>query len=889
MREEEIVRSLLNDDSLSFKERGGWLRQGVCPSCGKKELYINKLNPWVLKCGRLNNCGYEESIRDRYPELFDGYKKRFPATPNNPNATADAYLKEKRGFNLEKIKGMYEQGAFPFGDNVFGPTVRFPFLQGYWQRFIDEEDVRRFGDKTHIKKDTGYRNHAWIPPDMEINNGDTIYIVEGIFHAIAFLHVGLKAIAAISSSNLPRKVIEEHPEVNWVLAYDNDKAGQHAIIKFTEELEEKGIDTECCITVGKKDWDEVYNEGNLDEKYLEQGLYRGRLLTAKNITEKAFHIHLKTNSKYIVTDHHDRMYAITVENELTKKVGELINEGDGEFKDGHDFLTRSDDAIDVFRTYAKATIIANCVPEFLYCEIDKFTNEIAYFFKVTHGSGQKESKVVFTGSAIESPASLNKSLLNQAAGATFDGKSHDLKIIRDRWFNKKILHVSTVPFVGYDKGSEMYVYQDFGFYKGRLIKPNNHEYLDNGRTPIKTNFKGFNVVKSNNFPETFLRDFHTVFGYNGITALGFWFGSLFAEQIRSETKSFPFLELTGEHGTGKSTLIEFLWKLVGKDDYEGFDPSKATFAARARAFQQVSNFPVVLIESDRDEPGAKQRAFDFEELKTAFNGRAIRSIGVAKRGADTEDPPFRASIVIAQNAQVAGTPALMSRIIHCHFTKAHFTKESFELSKWFASVETEDIAGFLIKALQQEEKIIKHIINKTDVYLNKLTEVKDVTDQRIILNHAKTAAMIDALRFIFPDFNDDWAEQSFNHISLRAIDRQKSLNADHSSVALFWDNYDLINDRPSKDDDYYSSKETLNHSSNDEEIAINLNHYYQEVSNARLEMIATSDLKKLLPNSKRHKFKTIKTVRSNIWPSKDDYSKGKPVYCWVFEKKESAR
>ena len=83
--------------------------------------------------------------------------------------------------------------------------------------------------------------------------------------------------------------------------------------------------------------------------------------------------------------------------------------------------------------------------------------------------------------------------------------------------------------------------------------------------------------------------------------LAFFAASLFVQQIRSRDKSFPLLEFTGDPGAGKSTVLEFLWKLLGRDDYEGFDLLKSTAAGRRRAFSQVSNLPVVIIESDRDD------------------------------------------------------------------------------------------------------------------------------------------------------------------------------------------------------------------------------------------------------------------------------------------------
>ena len=92
IRTDEIVRGLLRDSRLGFKDAGEYLREGVCPSCGQKELFIRKSMPWRVKCSREGKCGYEENTRALLPELFANYAERYKPTKKNPNATADAYL-----------------------------------------------------------------------------------------------------------------------------------------------------------------------------------------------------------------------------------------------------------------------------------------------------------------------------------------------------------------------------------------------------------------------------------------------------------------------------------------------------------------------------------------------------------------------------------------------------------------------------------------------------------------------------------------------------------------------------------------------------------------------------------------------------------------------------
>ncbi|TRP44087.1 hypothetical protein, partial [Salmonella enterica] len=74
-------------------------------------------------------------------------------------------------------------------------------------------------------------------------------------------------------------------------------------------------------------------------------------------------------------------------------------------------------------------------------------------------------------------------------------------------------------------------------------------------------------------------------------------------------------------------------------------------------------------EGDRTTDNAKQRAFDWDELKSLYNGRASRAVGIKSNNNETYEPPFRGSIVIAQNADTDGSKAFLERIIHIYTDK----------------------------------------------------------------------------------------------------------------------------------------------------------------------------------------------------------------------------
>lgn len=238
--------------------------------------------------------------------------------------------------------------------------------------------------------------------------------------------------------------------------------------------------------------------------------------------------------------------------------------------------------------------------------------------------------------------------------------------------------MDSIPYVGYESNCGVYVYPQFAVTKGRIIPMNKDGYFAIGRKGIKTSHKAIRFTRGA-YPSNLFNLVYQAWGNNGLVALAAWTQALFAEQIRSQLKSLPFYELTGEPGAGKSALIRNLWRCLGREGWEGLDSNKTRPAGRRRSMGAVSNMPVVLIESDRMDGGRlQQSAFDWNDLKTLYDHNGtLGTLGIAKRGNDTDEAMFRAALFISQNASVDSSPAVLERIVHLHFTTAKWQNKPF--------------------------------------------------------------------------------------------------------------------------------------------------------------------------------------------------------------------
>lgn len=890
---QDLTRRLKTEYRL--QERGAWLREGKCPQCGKNELYARAEAPWVVRCGRVNKCGYNGHAKQLFPDLFDNWSERYRATEENPTAAADAYLVHARGLNLAHLRGAYAQEQYFDRDlKIASATVRFALPDGgWWERLIDQP--HRFGKKkARFAPGKSYQGEWWMPPALSIEQlaaAPEIWIAEGIFDAESLRLNGMAAVSAMTCYNYPEAALarlaeacgsRRRPRLVW--AFDGNNAGRSHIVKFVKRARAQGWECAAALTAEHastkpRDWNDLHllrfeGETAYSKDRVEEYRWNGDVLLAETPLEKAKLIHKRRGWSSFILDHGVRTYRASV-NEA--RVAELVTQMSADpmtaaWSHAQKREVAVDDAMAV-------KDIANCRPFPLYFQWDDVAQEGGYYFQVDFPGDRPSVKALVTAGQVSAAPDFGKRLAALSPAAIWEGSTDDLVRMRRSWTH--IREVRTTYVTGYVREHGVYIFPDHAVAGGKIHPINEEDYFEVGKLAVKPTSS--ERILDIHWPGSeyrcdWLLDWHEAFGERGIAALSFWFGTLFAEQIRAKQQSWPFMEFWGEPAGGKTTIIELLWKLFGRVDYEGFDPSKSTPAARARNLGKVGNLPVVLIESDRsDDSRQHSKQFDWDELKTAYNGRSVRSRGVANGGMDTFEPPFRGAIVISQNDPVNASPAIMERICSMEFAKRHHSPATRKGLDKLLERDVEQLSGFILHCVRQEQPVLEAFFKAFAVRERQLIDAGKTRNQRLIKNHAQLLAALDAIAPIvrMPAWMQDKAAA---HIVGMCWERAEQISADHPVVQRFWELVEYLIETESATE---TGGGYLDHSRTPDTIAIRLVEFEIRCTQRRLEMPPMADLKRHLKTSKIPKFLAAKPVNSR--------NTGTAVHCWVFQRNPTGK
>lgn len=889
----EVVHRLKAD--FGFKSvTSKFMSGGVCPSCKKKELFTDAFEPKGVKCSRASNCGHYETIRDLYPDLFENLTSKVPATEQDPNATAKAYLNHIRGFDLARMKGWYEQGVFYNAQTETGTaTVKF-FLDAkktrYWERLIDFRKGL-FKAKAHFagkRKPDGemYRGDWWAPPGTRLDPGRPLYMVEGIFDAISFEHCGYQARSLMTCYNFPtNELLKLDKGQVLIFALDNNKAGHDNAIKHVARAREMGFTAYAAFPESADlDWNDLYKKDGIDGfgKVLDNALWNGARMVAKTAGETAAIYVLQTRREYRVFQKGNAYWEAKFNRaKLEKDIGDKDDpeQFNAYFKRETFELIMDDVFISQIKSCTTLTKLSNCVAKFEYQQVDQYNDQDRLnYFEVSFENGSPMCTISIPGTALADSGSFNQALLRNTPGARFTGGKPHIEHLHEKvWFHRPAKEVKTINFSGYDKLSKTYVYNDSAFYNGKRYEINAQGFFDLKDAAIKTVNRDIRLKISNKFnPDKFMEHFQGAYAERGLIVLAWWVGSLFAEQLRGHFQGYPFFELQGQASSGKSTLIKILWKLFGREDYEGFNPLNSSFSAIDRNFAKTSNLPVVLIESDANDEQRNAKKFNWEHLKNAYTGEPLKERGVQNGGNETVFNPFRASLMAAQNTAIEGSEAILSRFIHLPLDRTHHLPGGKFHAETLARTEVEELSGFLPFMLRNENDFITKVIERAPLHYQGMSDLKIRID-RIKDNHAIVMAILETLIEYLP-INHELAMNAFEMLRLRALKRQQDTQVDNPSVQALWDIYEYTNLQEDKKGLDLNARQIINHHTKDDYIAINLVHFEQVCKERGIKAPDMAEVKRHIRQTHRYKFEDYKVVTSAIFNNKS-------VRCFVFKKK----
>jgi len=262
---------------------------------------------------------------------------------------------------------------------ISSATVRFSVGSGYWERLIDNPE--RFGKKkARFGYESGYQGLWWMSPSTiaKLPTIKELWLVEGIFDAIALEHHGIAAAALMSCNNYPGHALQQLKESSstkyrLVWALDSDSAGQRFIKKHIVRAREDGwhCDAAQIPRQGKVklDWNDLHQRDRLSATDIASYRYRGALLIAKNASEKALLIYSKENKLEFDFEFKNRLFWFDLSlAEYNKQMEQLDKEDGGTLSEE----TKREKAL-----YASHNIrpIANCHPTALYYQKNDLTDE----------------------------------------------------------------------------------------------------------------------------------------------------------------------------------------------------------------------------------------------------------------------------------------------------------------------------------------------------------------------------------------------------------------------------------------------------------------------------------------------------------------------------------
>lgn len=277
----------------------------------------------------------------------------------------------------------------------------------------------------------------------------------------------------------------------------------------------------------------------------------------------------------------------------------------------------------------------------------------------------------------------------------------------------------------------------------------------------------------------FFKCFVEIYGDNGIVAICFYLATLFRDIIVDSTRSFPFLNIYGKKGTGKTEFAVTLMSLFQRNPEISNLESTTNFSLGDKC-AEVSNMMVFF---DEYKNTLSEKVIDF--LKGIYDcaGRVKRSADGEKREETSVDCGV---IVTGQEMPTSPDSALFTRGLFCEFVNSERTKQETAKYHELINMRQSHPTNITVELVKYRENFNSSWIKS---WQKAQSEIKDQLDntsiaERFINNWSMMLATAYCLE---PHIKElPFTSSQVLNICIKAIKFQQSITNNADEISKFW-------------------------------------------------------------------------------------------------------
>lgn len=825
---------------------GNTVQRLVCPACGDTDAWSYTAGPMSINCNRLSQCAARTKTIDLFPELRRNVERDFPPTKSDPHRPAREYLLS-RGLSTSTIEALdyrYLKNARGTGSGA----VLFPVSKD--SKGKETLNGRLFNPppgegKTHNVGTTAGK--FWKHPGRTYDQNTRTWIVEGIIDALSLWELGEQAIAVLAAGQAPAKV-DLAAFKNLVISFDNDDAGRAACRKWHQAHPEATV----ALCDPGQDYNDVLLSGPLDQTKaaflanLPRYEINGKLALTTSAAEYA----------EIWTDFHGTVPGIFAHLGRTYHAIKRTPRGG---KSENAFVATSL----IFRGTLRVT-------SFIVDRSNPGRLEYRYNLEIKPTKG-KIIEATASGTDLASQRRLKEWFLTYCR-MNFEGEGQASTALATMIAEAKAPEVKLLSSTGYQPDTGAYIFAGWGVDpSGKLLHPDKQGVYTIGhnqhyRAPAHALDKAIIPIEGTKEKiATIYGLMREAWGLNGAVALSWTVAGWFVYQIKNAIDFYPFLSIHGDPAAGKSTLVNTLNAIQGRDTPGLPITALNTRKGLTRTISQVSGlFTALLEDNQRNEKG-----FDYSILLTAYNQGPLQVQAAFSADLQTKEQPFLGTLLFCQNIEPFNSKAEKQRTISLHCKADDLTDASREAYGKLLAMDKGELSNILRQVLTNRQ----HFENGWKAaYQEAMQELGEMEERRILQNHALICAFY---RLFCACFGIEPEKAVVDHF--RQLGRKKCFSSAirHTTIADHF--FELINEiDEDKLVDAYHIDEQKGH------VYVNLPRVENLIRNKGISLQVTENLSNALQKHPAFLKNSIKYRFPND-PERDFSGRTCQRRCWVFD------